>query len=211
MANDAAKIAESLVRRDRAGDQNAHALIILCKKSADKGSKRSKEVLAAIVKYCSDYPVKGSSPGFGGTAEAVIPHQLTGAAIKGLSYLKGLVSFSGDVADEDLLTHCSQLLVSLPVTRPTTEVATVLLADGAPLTVPRIQCLAGALNNEDAQKLFKLVACGFPVPKDLPPQAVPVVHAGDIVGKARALQLARRPGNPLAPLSPAMGYEFGEE
>ncbi len=49
--------------------------------------------------------------------------------------------------------------------------------------------------------LFKRYVAGVgPDPKQLPPVVVPVAHAGDIVGKARALQLARRPGGPFEPV-----------
>ncbi len=111
MTASVAQIAESVVRRDRAGDQNAKALIIECRKAAQKGSAKAQQMIRAIIHYCQTHPLRTGSVGFGAevaqlgpafTASASAPLlpppgtppgalALPPASVRGLGLLKGLV------------------------------------------------------------------------------------------------------------------------
>jgi hypothetical protein len=205
--DDIEQIAEDVVRRDRAGDQNAHALIVTCRKAANAGSERAQAVIKAIVAYCTANPVSSKVQEFDSRGSLLLP--LPKPAIIGLSQLKGVLQWTPyDVDEETKLVCTGAALCRLPIDRHTNEVACVILASGAPLTVQRIEAIGSGLPNEQLQKLFKLMVCGSSPPRGLPPGAMRVVFAGHIVGKARCLQLARKPGNPIAPYDADMGTEL---
>lgn len=101
---------------------------------------------------------------------------------------------------------------------PTKEHATLAFANGFPLEKPVIGHVASSFGNDsNANKqtfLMGVKKWGSTLAPDLRRQANPIrlsiFEAGQVIGKARAIQQVRKPGTPLASFDPMIGWELGE-
>jgi hypothetical protein len=227
-----------LVRRARAGDQHAMALIAQNRVSASVPGPRgdlARKMQKHILSFIKANPVPKTEIAFGGAVRTA--GEILGAiggvgAImtifgaeekKRLGVLKAVTNKSTpvDCEEHDLqrLHTAVHALLGLPPpsahmgadgTPPpvpkAAPVAIVLLAQGLPLTDNRLALLCQSLTPGPAKEAFTQAV----VSGEAPTSPNPYAYAGQIVGRARSLQLATRRGQPISRWSASMGCELGE-
>lgn len=185
MAQSVDEIARDVCERARAGDQNAMALIAETKESAETGkSARAREMLRAIFRYCETHPVSpragGFAPGEDGQFSKKSTHSL--GVLKSVAF--GQCAFIPDLIADVLF------LVAQERNQKARDVAALMLANGTLLKNPCVQAVADVLGNGYGH-LFLDGVKGRPMPKSDRKDRRIVVVCGQMVGKARAIQLAR--------------------
>jgi hypothetical protein len=190
--------AKALVERARLGDQNAQAMIFAVRLSAEKGSPRAQEAAKAIYEVLKN----GSAT----------PKQLTSEfAAEPLRELKAKVAQARKIAigeddgnAEEVDCDVLRLLCSLERMGGVDAmvVGAVILANGAELTDTRVKEISSALN-EESEALF---AYGLAFP--CAGTTSEICRAGQCVGHARTLQMARKRDTPITPFSPTAGKEL---
>jgi hypothetical protein len=210
--------AHGLVRRARCGDQQAMALIAATHQAAqDPTNARARDSLKLILKTTSDHPVPANTPAFpaAGEEDRELFALLGPETVLHLGVLKWAAPGDGssDEADAACLRTLGQALLcalasGLPRREPVEPVAVVLLAQGAPLSATRLSALIDECAPAGRDALRQSLVDGGDTVRRSPRD--PFARAGRVIAGARAIQLQRVPGQPIAAYSPAMGAELGE-
>jgi hypothetical protein len=221
----------SLVRRARAGDQNAMALIREIGIAARDGvSKKAKAVHALIMKYIERNPApklegpdKGGLFGFGGEAATGLPPapqalvQVVGASSGARQGPKPELPRGAfdKLFDDDLFPV---IVVKACQYRNGLAAAAVVLAAGPSLTAKRVQEIGASTFGSDEATAVFFHGVKFCTDADLR-EAGKVFDAylrrplvvGQCVGRAWRLQAVRRPGSRIASYAPVAAWEMGED
>jgi hypothetical protein len=237
MSSTAALIVEQaakLVRRTRAGDQNAMAIVYRIGEEARKGNKRASLAAKAVKQYIQQNP---GEPGFTlGAEPPAVMDASPSTAIVVASPVAAIVSGGPDPESrkpvlppgslEGILDPSALAIVVmrvLPYQHGLAAAATVL-ASGPLLTADVIDGILGALtpteSNEDeldaAERMFHN-GVRFCTPEDwrkvgrgLDEGGRKAFLVGQCVGRARRLQAVRMPRGRIGVLSKVAGWELGE-
>lgn len=184
--------AEDLVRRTRAGEQNAKATIIEVRKAAEQGNPEAQEAFRVL----HDVITGGGGAGEFGADQSV--------ALVAASQKDASDPYRYPVTVAQLLrTDGEHFLASA-----------LLLANGPPLDKTRVDAIAQNFGPE-----VGLFAWGYRLAAEpdrarafgrgLSPEERRVLSVGRCVGRARAIQGVRRE-EPLKRLSPRVAWELGE-
>jgi hypothetical protein len=216
--------AGSLVRRARAGDQNAMALLREIGLAARKGADRARVAFMAILKYAKQNPAPEASGGlfgFGGEAPAgvpVAPQALLDTRHEHKTFSQASLPPVPRGALDQLFDMEAFPIVVARVCRYRNGLgaAAVVLAAGPRLTQQQVEEMAVSLfGSDDASSAF-LYGVKHPsdqdrmeVAEELDANLRRPFAAGQCVGRAVRLQQIRA-GAPFSLLSPAIGWEMGE-
>lgn len=178
------QIAKDVAERARAGDQNAMGLIAETRRSAESGqSKRAKETLRAIFRYCESHPISPRENPFRGDEPSFSARTTT--ALGKLRYLSTIApKFPAESIADELF------LVAQDRNPKARACASLFLANGVRLQVPAINAIADTLGEEHGGS-FLQAARGVGMPKSKNRDHRTVVICGRMVAKARAVQMAR--------------------
>lgn len=205
--------AEDIVIRARNGDQNAMGMIAEVRKAAKAGNAKAQMGFEAIRDYIARNPTKENRIAterdcvIGAEGVRVI-RDLKKITKRSLMGAEG----SSDEPRESIMTCL--ILLALPKTggERTLNAGTVALANGPKLDDKRIRLIGEGIKDEDLRSFFYENIVRY-VPSneaEIPPQLQPIATAGQVVGQARALQIARLPNSPVSLVSPQVGWELGE-
>lgn len=216
--------AGSIVRRARAGDQNAMALIREIGIAARKGADRARVAFRAILQYAQSNPAPvatGGLFGFGGEAPAGIPvapqalldtrHERAALPQRSLPTLPrgSLDQLFDDEAFPIVVARACKFRNGLGA-------AAVVLAAGPLITQQRVEEMSMSLFGSDNASAAFLYGVKHPsdqdrmeVAEELDADLRRPFIAGQCVGRAVRLQQIRR-GAPFSLLSPGIGWEMGE-
>jgi hypothetical protein len=215
--------AAALVRRSRAGDQNAMAQIFLIGQNARKGDKRAKYSAQAIQQYIQDNPPETTNIVRIGDEPPVImdsPDISRRAMMHGEDGSNEIASkptlprgaLSG-VCDPD---HYADVIVKASEFQNGIDAAAVVLAAGRMLTRDAIDDIVESDLGEKEAKifLFGVMRC---TPEDwektapnLNDQGKKYLTLGQCFGRARRLQAIRQPSTRISKFAPVAGWELGE-
>jgi hypothetical protein len=231
--------AASLVRRTRAGDQNAQATIYRIGEEARKGkNKRVAQMAAAIKHYMESHPATdftlgaepaviintpGSRNGNGNGARTngrpstalarapSAPVAQVNPESKKPPMPRGLLD---QLFDPELF---ALVVVRACGYRNGLAAAAVTLAAGPPLTTPVVRELGySQFGSDEASSIF-FHGVQFPEKATwdevAPHLDVPlrrILAVGQCVGRARKIQMVRQPRSSIAAYSPVAGWEMGE-
>ena len=188
--------AKEVVERARAGDQNAMGMIAAVRDSAIKGSPRARESQRAILEYIRSHPVQ--------VADAFVHSHIGEDAKQALAMVRRRGPVLGLVALFVLAEDGPDAMLT----------GSTILANGPPLTNPRVAAIGEAIEDDDERRLFYAGVCFKRItPKFLhlcKPEKRPIVNAGKCVGMARSIQQVRLPNSKLGAFSPAVAWEHGE-
>ena len=210
------------MRRARAGDQNAMALIREIGLAARKGAGRARVAFQAIVAYIKEDPapaIGGGLFGFGGETPAGVPpapQALLATRTKALT-TPALPPVPRGALDQLFDLEEFPLVVARACKyRNGLGAASVVLASGPPISREQVEEMSLSLfASDDATRAF-LYGVKHPSDEDRAEVAEqldadlrrPLV-VGQCVGRAVRLQQVRA-GGPLGLLSPVIGWEMGE-
>jgi hypothetical protein len=192
---DIKKIAEDVVRRARAGDQNAMGLIAETRESSlHPEGQRARDMMRAILTYCEKNPVSESEPAF--------PEDDTffGAeTANSLGKLKTLIAMNKTAPTVKHDKGCiKEVLICLNdlANDPNNEaakVAALILANGPGLIPPRLEFMKSLISDPQAQAVFHSTVIGSlgNVPAPVRAANADAIHVGKIVGRARVMQMVR--------------------
>jgi len=213
MASEAA----SLVRRSRAGDQNAQALIAMVGREARKGVPRARTAFELLRQYIDANPPQEFALG---TEPALVmdPPKVSLVKTKPAKKmdpelrkpplprgsLEGL--FYPDQMAICILRACAY--------RHGLQGAAVVLAGGPPLTNDRVEEIGSSNFGKDTDEFFYGVRfCGEGAWKEVAPSldlmGQQCLAVGQCIGRARKIQALRRGGR-ISSVSPTVGWELGE-
>jgi len=222
--------AASLVRRTRAGDQNAQATIYRIGEEARKGkNQRVSQMAAAIKHYMESHPAteftlgaepavivdtpqrpsRGQSTALARTQSA--PPAKVNPESKKPPLPKGMLD---QLFDPELF---ALVVVRACGYRNGLAAAAVTLAAGPPLTNPVIRELGySQFGSDEASSIF-FHGVQFPEKATwdevAPHLDVPlrrILAVGQCVGRARKIQVVRQPRSSIGAYSPVAGWEMGE-
>ena len=220
--------AASLVRRTRAGDQNAQATIYRIGEESRKGhNPRAASIALAIKRYIEKNPPKdfvlGAEPALlanspdGGQSTALAvraePAKLTAAQIEAKKppVPRGLFD---KLFDPELF---ALVVVRACGYRNGLPAAAVVLATGPLLTSPVVQQLGiSQFGSDEASAIFfhGVKFCGDDPWAEVAPHLDPFMKrclaVGQCVGRARKIQAVRMPKSSISSYSPVAGWECGE-
>jgi hypothetical protein len=197
--------AQSLVDRARLGDQNARATISVVRDNAKRGDQTAKDGLRAIKEYIARNPVVDNSGIAGDEAETL-----------------GMLKWHVEHGDNASITLPYLAYISEMGHEPM-NVAAYILASGPAITFERVSEFAGRLphGKPHYHRLFGfgINYCRLP-PEDIAEEAalhypgenfiLPVLCSGQIIGRARNLQMVRLPQTLIGPFSQDAAWEMGE-
>lgn len=201
-----------LVQRARVGDQNAVAMIIMVKRSAQAGSDRAKQTLRVIKEYIQKNPMPNTCRvGFGCTpaTQNVInrlhsringePQTYVRAVSEEVPLIEDAFSAAVTLANSGDLLHDRNGSVARS-------------QDGN----PRIRGLLKKMVPQcQAAFLYGMESCNKPLHKLQPngefhADAPSALHIGRSIGMARRIQAVRLPHVSIATISPMAAWELGE-
>lgn len=189
------QIAADVVQRARAGDENAMALIACTREDSLKPEgEQARQTIKAILAYCDANPVSMSII----PLPEVEPIDFGAETTQALGQLKSVTQQMYGVqdpqGDRDHIYALAECLVDLSSEQDTTagRVGSVIIANGPPLIIPRVECLISAFPNETVQSVIRGTMNGNLDPNTVDLNLQNVVFIGKIVGRARVLQLVRR-------------------
>lgn len=222
--------AAALVRRARAGDQNAMALIKKVGVMARSGSAKAKEAYAAIQKFIKHNPIensgeapnKGGPFGFGGSPSGIIP-----PAPLGYVQIAGEESASPQERQlpplpKGALQHLfnpDYLVVTIVKAfryRNGLDACAVVLASGPSLSADEVEEIGTSGFGSDATTQAFFMGVKFPLPgdlgraRDLDRQLKRAFLVGQCIGRAWRIQAVRRKGSRIGVWCPMAGWEMGE-
>lgn len=174
--------AEDLIDQARAGDQNAVAMLVCIRQSAEQGSKRARFTMKMLLRYARS---KKSRAQFGGEETERV-----------------LSALSSEITVNDPM-HYSSAVLSM-ASRLTVDQAGVTLSNGPRLDNSRISSLSDSFEGEDKEAFYAGIN-DWESRKESP--SVPH-RIGKCVGLARTIQLVRLPHTPISKLSKAAGWEL---
>lgn len=187
MAPNLPAIAEDLCVRARAGDQNARAMIVETKKSADSGSVQSKKALKAITDYIAKNPVQ--------EAKALVI-DIGADEEQALSILRAYPKHAAEC-----LAACFSELALLA--------AVAIMCDGPRIDPSRIV----APSPREAEAMVFGFETYSPISVSFlnvnAADLVPWSRSGSLLGRAAAIQ-AVCAGAPIRMISPGAAWELGE-
>ena len=204
--------AKDLVVRSRNGDQNAMAMIAEVRKAAQRGSVKARMGFEAIKQYIEKNPTAENAETR--KWDRTIPSDAQKTLRDLRDAVKGQIGSASRMGAEgsDPELTC-RILLALPKTggERTLNAGTVALANGPKLTDARIRQIGSGFGDEALRELFykHIVRFHPSMADEVAEQLQPIVGAGQIVGQARALQVARLPNSPLSMVSPQTGWELG--
>jgi hypothetical protein len=223
--------AASLVRRSRAGDQNATATLYRIGEEARKGGSRAVTAFQSAKAYIEgnpeipftlgaepaaimDAPRPGTSTASSSTA--MVPYKPAPPTAKELEMRKPVLPRGFF----DKLFHpewAPLVMIKAHQYRHGAPAAAAVLASGPPLTNQAIQQFgASQFGSEESTQVFYH---GVRFPDDAawkevaPHLDVPLrrcLAIGQCVGRARRLQQVRQQGSSISSFSPTIGWELGE-
>lgn len=209
--------AQALVRRARAGDQNAMALIQQIGVAARRGvSRKARAAYTAIKHYIDTHPV-GKAKRFGifafGSEPAVIPE--LPAADPELSKPPMPKGALDGLFDPERFEVC---VVRACKYRHGLPAAALVLAAGPPLVAPIVRGIGESIFGDDEQRseifFHGVQFCGDDERKKLASSLDAAgrrsLVTGQCVGRAARIQAVRQPGSLIGRYSAVAGWEFGE-
>jgi hypothetical protein len=207
----------ALVRRSRAGDQNAQATIYRIGQEARKGqNRRAATAFALIQKFIKEHPSENDDEGpLPKDAPIIMATPVTVEVRKDPELRKpplprGALNgiFSGDVA---------MTILNAARYRHGLSAAAAVLASGPPLTVDAVKRLAATNFGSEMSKrafLYGVQFCGerefMRTAPSLEPSGRRCLAIGQCIGRARKLQMVRRRGAPISAYDRLAGWELGE-
>jgi hypothetical protein len=218
--------AASLVRRTRAGDQNAQAMIYRIGEESRKGNNtRAAAIALAIKQFIEKNPPKdfvlGAEPALlantpqesTALAARAAPAKLTAAQIEARKppIPRGLLDklFDPELFALVIVRACSY--------RNGLPAAAVVLASGPPLTAAAVQQLGiSQFGSDESSAVFfhGVKFCGEAAWAEVAPHLDPFMKrclaVGQCVGRARRIQMVRLPRSAISNYSPVAGWELGE-
>jgi hypothetical protein len=216
----------SLVRRARAGDQIAMALLWKVGQRARKGHARAQQAFAAVQQYIRENPTKPKtfakrsslitavSGIFGDNSEVAsnpIPEKTVNPEFDKPVIPHGALD---RIFDEDLFPG---VVVRACRYQFGLSAAAVVLSTGPSLSLPIIQEIGMSQFGSDDNSACFFHGVKFTTDADWLEAAPRLDYVrrgcmvvGQCVGRARALQAARCPDSMLGRLSPGVGWELGE-
>jgi hypothetical protein len=220
--------AASLVRRTRAGDQNAQATVYrIGEESRKGGNARAAAIAAAIKQFIEKNPAKDfvlgaepallantpSSEGSTALATRAAPAKLTAAQIEARKppIPRGLLDklFDPELFALVIVRACSY--------RNGLPAAAVVLASGPPLTATAVQQLGiSQFGSDESSAVFfhGVRFCGEDAWAEVAPHLDPFMKrclaVGQCVGRARKIQAVRQKNSAISNYSPVAGWEMGE-
>ncbi len=196
--------ASDLVRRMRAGDEVAMALVSQTFQDAKTpAGVDARKSMKKIFTFIKKNPVSVDTPSFTGD------EPIGNTAIQTLGQLKSVTDknhcLMGPDHDLTRLNCACELLCQLAELKdPKAEpLAVIILAQGLPLSSAR---LTGVMEGCPDPQAFGLALCDGG--ESATTSDNPIVHAGTMLGRARALQLASLPGQDLSRWCPVMAAEM---
>jgi hypothetical protein len=206
------QIAEDVVRRARAGDQNAMGLIAETRESSlHPEGERARAMMRAILEYCRKNPVDDSvvpfpeSDGFGAETESA------------LGKLKTVITANRRVPTLALDKSCIRaILICLEDVDANSDpeaakVASLILANGPPLIAPRLDYMKSLISDPEAQAAFHHTVVGSigSVHPEIRRTHAPAIGVGKVVGRARVMQLVRNDPRAIGLWSKRANAEIG--
>lgn len=223
--------AASYVRRARAGDENAMAMLARIGEESRKGNKRASAAFAAMKDYIDRHPAQPFT--LGAEAAVIADTPQTSSADSGSGYSQAITA-PARPSSRDLEKRKPPLPrgifdklfdpedFALTVVRACgyrngLPAASVVLASGPLLTKPVVQQLGVSnFGSEESTAVFfhgvkfSGEASWAEVAPHLDPPLRRCLAIGQCVGRARRLQAIRMPGSAISNYSEVAGWELGE-
>lgn len=206
--------AEDVVIRARNGDQNAMGMISEVGKQAKAGNPKAQQGFRAIQSYIEKNPTQANRV----TLER--DSHMGFEAVKVIQHLKNITKRQSTMgADGPPDAEANRILCVLIINLPfvggerALNAGTVALANGPKLTDSKIRQIGETIPDDAIRTIFyRFVVqyCPNGSEGSLPRNLIPVAKAGQCVGQARAIQIARTPNGSLSSISPKTGWELGE-
>jgi uncharacterized membrane protein YgcG len=186
------KVVASLVERSRAGDQNATSVIMLVGRNRFKNQKAAK-TYPKLKAYIKAHPVK-RKPLFGGPENPPLTKQCLDTIMKS--------------PDPVVVMGC--ILKACRAHPDGVHAVCVALANGPALNALRLTELASAMNQPGKETAFRFGVEQHHAPRVMaPPPFRGHMSMGQVVGRARGMQIVRG-GGPIVALSPPAAVELGD-
>ncbi len=180
--------AEDLVVRARAGDQNAMSILTGIHVNAERGNQRALKARECVLAYIDTHPVESDFAG-----EEMVS---TAAQDREARY----VTMEKVTRSDDPLKKAIGVQIFAP-SLPT-ERAIVLLANGEPIDKKFVSNILKPYPNPQILEGIKHFRSQISNRPDF--------RAGQLIGRAQALQKVRKPTASFRALSPAIAWELGE-
>jgi hypothetical protein len=183
------KAAENLVMRARAGDQNAMATIALVRKNKNKNIQAQK-MFPRLMAYVKSHPVTRS---------------VFGNEVLAKEDLQTILKSNDPVVVIQCIIRACKCGVS------GAHAAIVALANGPALNALRVTELASAMHGELQESAFRFGVDYHRAPQRSAPSTFQGhMGLGQVVGRARGIQVVRR-GGPVSTLSHPAAIELGDK
>lgn len=187
----------TLVDRARQGDQNAMGMIAAIRNNSGRGNPKAKLAAQHMHAYIQSNPVKRRT-NFGKERRATFGALQRVKAVKGKGYGRQVVKFvlemGENVQDSKLAAH--------------------VLATGRPIDLVAIRDILAAIP-PDIRGVLRVSYYNphhaHRMCKGLEPAELKVLQLGYILGMCHRIQEVCKPETPLAPFSPMVAWELGEQ
>lgn len=212
----------SLVRRSRAGDQNATAMIVRVGEEARRGNPKANQTAAAIKQFIDHNPAQdftlGAEPVLvmdppANDSTAIVPVKPSRAEIERKKPMLPRGAFDRLFDPE----QTAVVIVKACGYRNGLPAAAIALAAGPPLTNDAVMRFGVENFGSDESKNAFFYGVKFSAPEDFVEVApyfdVPLrrcLAVGQCFGRARKLQAIRQRGSSISAYAPIAGWELGE-
>ena len=205
----------ALVRRARAGDQNALATILKVGEAARSGGQRALQAFSYIKSYIDSNPAQefvlgAEAPVVMDTPQAPLA-KIPDPELRKPVLPRGIFD---RLFDPDYFALC---IVRACGYRHGLPAAATVLASGPPLTGQAIQQIGlSQFGSDESTAVFYhgVKFCGESAWKEVAPHLDPPLRRclaiGQCVGRARKIQQVRQPGSRIGAYSETAGWELGE-
>ena len=199
--------AESLVERARNGDQNATAMIVMVRRSAEKGAELAKRSLEAIKAYALGHPVTALDAAVGVNGERDEREKNDALSLlrragreKGAAYSAKLAAYIPAVEQN---AHDSSLAAVLIASGPEVTPQVYSHIEKSFAKASHQAFLFGYKNALHTSKVFAKLSAS-------PSDVAKALQVGYVLSLARRLQTARTPQGRIAVYSPEAAWELQE-